>query len=217
MAQSQAVPLIVVDGPARSGKATFSKGVARRLGFHHIDSGLLYRAVGVISHERGVDPLSIAITLSAPDCERDDLRSDAASEAASKVAQNPTVRKIINARLLELLAEPPGTVMDGRAGAYEFPEATLKIFLWAHPRACADRHVAWLKSQGKEPDPYAILDDINRRNRQDLERAVSPLRYDSNKYHHRINCTSMGIEEMIEYGLKVCAEHGMVPVAECAV
>jgi len=180
-------PLIIaVDGPAAAGKGTLARRLAAALGLPHLDTGLLYRAVGRLMLDRGEDPrdpaaaAAAARLLTAADLARPDLRGPEADRAASAVAAIPAVR----AALLEFqrgFGRTHGAVLDGRdIGTVVFPEAWIKLFLVASPAERARRR--WLERQGSDLQPGAATDlavveaDIQARDAQDSGRAVAPLR-----------------------------------------
>ncbi|MEM8754916.1 MAG: (d)CMP kinase, partial [Pseudomonadota bacterium] len=127
---------VAIDGPAAAGKGTISKAVAERFGFAHLDTGLLYRAVGAVAAETGRDPAEVAATLTDADLARPDLRSGPAAQAASRVAVVPEVRAALVDFQRAFAARPGGAVLDGRdIGTVILPDADVKLFVTASP-AC---------------------------------------------------------------------------------
>src|ERR1700690_2581577 len=119
--------VIAVDGPAASAKGTLARPLAAHYGLRHLDTGLLYRAVGMLSESGGRDPVKVAENLTLSDLESPDLRGDAAAQAGSKVAANPAVRAALRGVQHRFAANPPGAVLDGRdIGTVVFPEAPVK-------------------------------------------------------------------------------------------
>lgn len=141
---------VAVDGPAAAGKGTISRALAAQFGLAHLDTGLLYRAVGA----KGGDPIVAARTLTTEDLQRDDLRSMAASEAASKVAVIPEVRAALLDFQRAFAAREGGAVLDGRdIGTVICPDAPVKLFITASPEVRAHRR--WLEVGGNEAEVLA--------------------------------------------------------------
>jgi len=185
-------PVIAVDGPSASGKGTVAALVARELGFHYLDSGALYRIVGLVGQKRGVnldDEREIAaITLDLGIKFLDDrirvddedvtdaIRGEAAGAAASRVATLPGVRAALMA-LQHGFRQPPGLVADGRdMGSVVFPDAALKIYLTASAEERAQRRHKQLIEKGVSASMAALLQDIRERDFRDSSRAVAPLK-----------------------------------------
>ncbi len=159
---------VAVDGPAAAGKGTISRALAQRFGFAHLDTGLLYRAVGAL----GGDPVAAARDLRPEDLARDDLRSLAAGEAASRVATLPEVRAALTEFQRRFARQPGGAVLDGRdIGTVICPEAEVKLFVTASPEVRAHRR--WLELGG---DPAQVLAEVKARDARDMSRAEAPLR-----------------------------------------
>lgn len=161
---------VAIDGPAAAGKGTISRGVAERFGFAHLDTGLLYRAVGVKAV--GGDPVAVAEALLPEDLARDDLRSLEAGQAASRVAAIPGVRLALLSFQRRFARREGGAVLDGRdIGTVICPEAEVKLFVTASPEVRAHRR--WLEVGG---DPAHVLSELRSRDARDMERAEAPLR-----------------------------------------
>ncbi|WP_323037341.1 d(CMP) kinase [Pararhodobacter sp.] len=159
---------VAVDGPAAAGKGTISRALAAQFGLAHLDTGLLYRAVGA----KGGDPIVAARTLTTEDLQRDDLRSMAASEAASKVAVIPEVRAALLDFQRAFAAREGGAVLDGRdIGTVICPDAPVKLFITASPEVRAHRR--WLEVGGNEAE---VLADVIARDERDRNRADAPLK-----------------------------------------
>jgi cytidylate kinase len=189
---SDRLSVVAIDGPAGAGKSSASRGLAERLAYRYVDTGAMYRLVGVLAAERGI-PLDDDAALGAlmrelaPDLARADLqvggrdlsgaiRSAAAGELASRVSTRPVVREALVA-IQRRLGIGGGVVMEGRdIGTVVLPDAPLKVFLTADPRQRAQRRAADLRAAGQVVDEAALADEIERRDRRDRERADSPLR-----------------------------------------
>lgn len=185
------VPVIAIDGPSASGKGTVAREVARRLGFHLLESGALYRAVAFAALEHGADlenasviadiGRNLKVELSAGSVYMegrdvtDALRSEEVSAAASRVAVHAALR----AALLErqrAFRRPPGLVAEGRdMGSVVFPDAVLKIFLTASPEERAARRHKQLMEKGMGANMAALLQEIRERDARDAGRPVAPL------------------------------------------
>ena len=159
---------VAIDGPAAAGKGTIGRAVAARFGFRHLDTGLLYRAVGA----KGGDPVAAAVGLVPRDLERDDLRSLEAGQAASKVAVIPEVRAALVAFQRRFARAEGGAVLDGRdIGTVICPEAEVKLYVTASAQVRAHRR--WLEVGG---DQGLVLAEVRERDARDMGRADAPLR-----------------------------------------
>jgi len=194
----QLPPVVTVDGPSGSGKGTIAQILAGRLGWHYLDSGALYRVLGLIAIRRGValnnepalcrlaeeiriefvpqhDGMPAHVSVDGQDVSRD-LRTEDTGELASKVAILPDVR----ASLLQKqrnFRKFPGLLTDGRdMGTTVFPDAQVKIFLTASAEVRAQRRYKQLKEKGFDASLSSILGEIRHRDQRDTERTVSPLR-----------------------------------------
>lgn len=159
---------IAIDGPAASGKGTIARALARHFGFHHLDTGLLYRAVGA----RGGDPVAAARSLSPADLARGDLRSAEAGQAASRVAAIPEVRAELVVFQRRFALQEPGAVLDGRdIGTVICPGAEVKLYVTASDRVRAGRRARELGA-----DEGEMLAQLRERDARDAERAAAPMR-----------------------------------------
>lgn len=159
---------VAIDGPAAAGKGTISRAVAAHFGFAHLDTGALYRAVGV----KGGDPVAAAQTLAPEDLARDDLRTLEAGQAASRVAVIPEVRAALFDFQRRFARRIGGAVLDGRdIGTVICPEAEVKLYVTASPEVRAHRR--WLELGG---DESAVLAQVKDRDARDMGRADAPLR-----------------------------------------
>lgn len=159
---------VAIDGPAAAGKGTISRAVADHFGFAHLDTGLLYRAVGA----KGGDPVAAAKALRPSDLEGDNLRSLAAGEAASKVAAIPEVRAALTDFQRRFARRNGGAVLDGRdIGTVICPDAEVKLFVTASAEIRAHRR--WKEVGG---DADAVLAAVKERDDRDMNRADAPLK-----------------------------------------
>ena len=213
---TQAVPVIAIDGPSASGKGTVAQRVATALGMHYLDSGALYRLLGLAAQQR-----DIALTEEARLAELagqidirfegediwldgmqvgDELRTEAAGAAASKIAALPQVR----AALLDkqkAFRRAPGLVADGRdMASVVFPDAALKIFLTASAAARADRRYKQLKQKGMDANIAALLQDIEARDTRDTQRSVAPLQQATGAI--LLDTTALNIEQAVDFVLQ---------------
>jgi CMP/dCMP kinase len=173
-------PLVIaIDGPAAAGKGTLARGLAAALAFDYLDTGLIYRAVGVKAAHEGVDPALAARNLMPHDLDDPRLRSDEAAQAASKVATIPDVRAALLNFQRTFARQPPcgrGAVLDGRdIGTVVCPEATVKLFVTASLEKRADRRVKELLQRGLEAIQDHVLAEMRERDERDRNRAVAPL------------------------------------------
>ena len=215
-------PVLTIDGPSGSGKGTISHWVASRLGWHLLDSGALYRVVGLAAWDQGVpfddgEALAamiadLAIEFRASDTGQEQIflnnkevafqiRTEHCGNLASKVAVIPEVRAALvavqhNARKM------PGLVADGRdMGTVIFPDAELKIFLTAGAGERAKRRYKQLKDKGLDVSLSALLADIAERDDRDANRSVAPLEPALDA--KLLDTTTMGIEEVVSKVLQL--------------
>ena len=179
--------IIAIDGPAGSGKGTLSRKLADALGYAHLDTGKLYRAVGLSVIDAGEDPrneesaLRAAQSLRSQDLVNKDLLGEMAAAAASKVAAIKSVRAILLAFQRDFADAPPnganGAVLDGRdIGTVVCPGAKIKLFVTASAKVRAERRHKELLDRG-EPSIYArVLQDMEVRDERDQSRSVAPLK-----------------------------------------
>jgi cytidylate kinase len=210
------VPVITVDGPSGSGKGTVSQCVADRLGWRLLDSGALYRLVGLAVVQAGIgflNEIKISKIASNINVEFKDggvwldgievtdlIRTETAGNNASKVAAMPGVR----AALLDWqrgYAQPPGLVADGRdMGTTVFPAAGVKIFLTASAEERAQRRYKQLKEKGLPANLAALTADLKERDARDRERSVSPLVAAADAVE--IDSTALSIDDVVERVLR---------------
>ncbi|WP_207482107.1 (d)CMP kinase [Arenibaculum pallidiluteum] len=183
--------VIAIDGPAASGKGTLARRVSDRLGFAHLDTGALYRAVGLLTARRGGDPADPAAAEAAAralDAQQlaelmkdPELRGDWAAQAASQVGAVPGVRAALMDFQRGFAARPPGggagAVLDGRdIGTVVCPDAPAKLFVTAAVDVRARRRFNELLARGVPAIYDAVLADMKERDARDSQRAVAPLR-----------------------------------------
>jgi cytidylate kinase len=175
--------IIAIDGPAAAGKGTIAVKLARHYGLHHLDTGLLYRAIGRLMEDKGLDlddPVAageIARTLKPADLGHADLRGREAGELASRVAVHPEVRSALVDFQRDFARMPPGAVLDGRdIGTAICPEADVKIFVTASPEVRARRRTDELNAKGRDVPYERILAEILERDERDSHRSAAPLR-----------------------------------------
>jgi cytidylate kinase len=174
--------MIAVDGPAASGKGTIASRLAVLYGYPLLDSGLLYRGVGVKLAQSGGDlddvnaATAAALALEPSELERPELRTRAAGELASRVAVHTPVRQALRDFQLRFAAQEPGAVIDGRdIGTVIAPDAPAKIYVTASAETRAHRRWKQLVGQGEAVTYEEILADILKRDERDGGRADSPM------------------------------------------
>lgn len=175
--------VVAIDGPAAAGKGTLAQALADVLGLPHLDTGLLYRAIGKLMAVRGFDlddgelAADFARNLDPADLKRPDLRGREAGELASRVAVHPQVRTALVDFQRAFAARPPGAVLDGRdIGTVICPDAAVKIFVTASPEVRARRRTDELLAKGRQVDYARILAETAERDLRDSSRAVAPLK-----------------------------------------
>jgi cytidylate kinase len=228
-AQTAGLKVITIDGPAGSGKSTVASLVARFLGWTYVTTGAIYRTLGWMLHEAGVDELNVLaveenvnilvdkyiqdsvsgrVYLGELDI-TDRIRTPEASERASLIAQNQLVRDMLLPVQRKVVVACNGAVVDGRdMGTVVFPEAPLKIFLTADPAERARRRALELKQKGEEVDMEALVKEIHERDMRDANRAVAPMRPAENAI--QLDCTTLSAEQVAELVLKHALERGLV-------
>jgi cytidylate kinase len=175
--------IIAIDGPAAAGKGTLSRLIAGQYGFHHLDTGLTYRATAKALLDAGL-PLDdeaaaarMAAELDLANLDRTVLSRHDVGEAASKIAVMPAVRRALVEAQRTFSRKMPGTVLDGRdIGTVVCPDAPLKFYVTASPEVRARRRYDEVVANGVTADYAAIFEDVKRRDERDMGRADSPLK-----------------------------------------
>jgi CMP/dCMP kinase len=162
--------IIAVDGPSAAGKGTLARGIAKHLGYYFLDTGTLYRMVGLSVLRGTADPVVVAKSLNPAEFDDAELRDEKVAQAASKVASIPDVRKALLNFQREFAQKKPGTVLDGRdIGTVICPNADFKFFVTASMQARAERRFQELRSTGVTLED--ITADIKSRDERDAQRS----------------------------------------------
>jgi cytidylate kinase len=210
------IPVIAIDGPSASGKGTIAQAVARKLGFHYLDSGALYRLVALAAIKEATrldDEAALArragsLNLSFDGGEitlfgqkvTEAIRSEACGIGASRVAALPAVRAALLVRQRAFRA-PPGLVAEGRdMGTVVFPDAMLKVFLTASAEERAERRYKQLKEKGIDANIRTLLQELRERDQRDSARSTAPLRKAADA--RELDSTGLGIDEVVRQVLE---------------
>lgn len=208
--------VIAVDGPAASGKGTFARKLAHRLGYAYLDTGALYRAVGLATLELGGDPADfhdvepalqiVKRNLTAELLSNPALRSEAVSDAASKVAALPEVRIDLLDYQRQFAQNPPGkiggAVLDGRdIGTIICPKADVKFFITASVEERAKRRFEEVKSRYADLTLEQVLEDLRARDARDTQRKIAPAVPADDAYV--LDTTTLSPNEALEEGIAV--------------
>ncbi|WP_138380863.1 (d)CMP kinase [Luteithermobacter gelatinilyticus] len=212
-APAKSITVIAIDGPAASGKGTLARRLAAHFDYAHLDTGALYRAVGLGVLRAGGNPEDEADAVRAAEhvaeIDLDDpaLRSESTGAAASKVAAIPEVRRILLDYQRQFAATPPGNkrgaVLDGRdIGTVVCPDATHKFFITADVETRAKRRFLELFGEQGTAEQYArILEELRLRDERDMTRATAPLKPAENA--HLLDTTNSDIEAVFEKALSL--------------
>jgi cytidylate kinase len=210
-AATTSVPVIAIDGPSASGKGTIAQAVARKLGFHYLDSGALYRLVALAAMKEATsldDAAALArcagsLNVSFDGGEiflfaqrvTDTIRSEDCGKGASRVAALPAVRAALLSRQ-RAFRQPPGLVAEGRdMGTVVFPDATLKLFLTASAEVRAERRYKQLKEKGIDANIRTLLRELRERDARDSARSAAPLQQAADA--RELDSSGLGIEEIV--------------------
>lgn len=222
------VKIITVDGPSGSGKGTVSRILAKQLGYHYLDSGALYRLLGLVSVRHGIDigpnsdvthlaeNMDISfealpnghnrVLLEGEDVTQE-LRLEETGALASKVAAIPSVRAALLTRQLQFV-KAPGLVADGRdMGTKVFPNAQLKIFLTASIEERANRRYKQLLEQGENVSLRALEEQVRLRDKKDMTRKVSPLAIADDAFE--VDTSDLSIQEAVDRLLNLAILRGI--------
>jgi len=204
--------VVAIDGPSGSGKSAVARRVAERLGYLYLDTGAMYRGVGVLAAEAGVSPDDEAAVVAVARKARlrfdgggrllagerdlsEAIRTLEAGELASRVSALPGVRRLL-VEQQRALARERGVVMEGRdIGTNVFPDAAVKVFLTAKPDVRAGRRLLELRAAGGEVTFEEVLANVVERDRRDEERAVAPLRRAQDAVE--VDTTALSLEEVV--------------------
>ena len=217
------IPVITIDGPSGSGKGTVAVRLAEKLGFTLLDSGALYRSVGIAALRGEIDlrdhqqvaelarHLNIEFGVSSPDSvwlDGEDvsleIRTDIGSELASQIGAIPAAREALYERQLAF-RKAPGLVADGRdMGTVVFQDAIIKIYLTARPEERAQRRYKQLIDKGIDASLAALLQDLKERDARDSERPISPLK--PAKDAVVLDTTDLHIDQVVEQVLDLVSE-----------
>ena len=203
--------IIAVDGPTASGKGTIAKALAAHFGLPHLDTGLLYRAVGRQVALNGGNPDDPADALAActfPDSLLDDpeLRSEASGGLASRVSVHPAVRQALFDRQRAFALQPGGAVLDGRdIGTVIAPEAEVKLFVVASVPARAERRFREMQAQGRAVVLADIAADLAARDERDRTRAEAPLVAAADAV--LLDTSDLGRDEAIAAAIAIAERH----------
>jgi cytidylate kinase len=210
-----AIPVLTVDGPSGAGKGTVSRIIAKKLGWHYLDSGSIYRSLAIalqkqptdLADEAGIAKVAEAMSLEF-ECgdelvvrlNGEDITAEIPLESTAKIASiiapMPEVRRVLLQKQRDFKKEP-GLVADGRdMGTIVFPEAEIKVFLTASAAERAKRRYKQLIEKGNDANLIQITNEIEERDRRDMERKNSPLAMASDALY--IDSSNMAIESVVE-------------------
>ena len=215
---------VAIDGPAGAGKSTLARRLAAELGYIYVDTGAMFRTIGLYALRAGKDPKDneavnallpeISLRLDSVDGEQhiylngEDvsrlIRTDEVGMAASAVGANPAVRAFLLDQQRDM-TRTQNVLMDGRdIGTVILPDAPVKIFLTASPESRAERRYKELIEKGQQVTMESVLHDINERDRQDMNRAIAPLRQAEDAV--LLDTSALTLDESIEAVLRIIRE-----------
>lgn len=203
--------IIAIDGPAASGKGTLGRRLAAHYQFHHLDTGLIYRAVAKALLDAG-SPLDseaaaaeVARALTAAQLDDPILKTDPIGQAASKISVFPAVRSALLDFQRSFARQQPGAVLDGRdIGTVICPDAEVKIFVVADPEVRARRRFEELIARGEAADEALVLADIKARDARDRNRELAPLKPAPDA--HSLDTTALDIDAAVAAAIAI-VEH----------
>ena len=191
--------IIAIDGPAASGKGTIARQLASVYGLHHLDTGLIYRAVAKAVLDSGYSPddteraTAAAVALDPKTFDETVLKAQKITEAASVVAAIPEVRQALMSYQREFATTPPGAVLDGRdIGTVIAPGADVKLFVVATPEVRAARRALEMRARGELAEEKDVLAELLRRDERDSRRTAAPLKPAPDA--HLLDTTHLGID-----------------------
>ena len=212
---------IAIDGTAASGKGTLAKGLAKKLGYDYLDTGLLYRRLALDIYKKGLTNFNlinergiisnaninmladITLNLTLPLSDHPDLRKQEISHLSAVIASIPEIREILYKKQRMFANKPPskaGVILDGRdIGSVILPEAKIKFFIDAKPEIRAKRRYAELKGLSAEIQEETILDDIIKRDKADRTRHVAPLKRVPDAFF--IDSSALNADEVLQIAL----------------
>ena len=212
---------IAIDGTAASGKGTLAKGLAKKLGYDYLDTGLLYRRLALDIYKKGLTNFNlinergiisnaninmladITLNLTLPLSDHPDLRKQEISHLSAVIASIPEIREILFKKQRMFANKPPskaGVILDGRdIGSVILPEAKIKFFIDAKPEIRAKRRYAELKGLSAEVQEETILEDLIKRDKADRTRHVAPLKQVPDAFF--IDSSALNADEVLQIAL----------------
>ena len=212
---------IAIDGTAASGKGTLARGLAKKLGYDYLDTGLLYRRLALDIYKKGLTKFNlinergiisnaninmladITLNLTLPLSDHPDLRKQEISHLSAVIASIPEIREILFKKQRMFANKPPskaGVILDGRdIGSVILPEAKIKFFIDAKPEIRAKRRYAELKGLSAEVQEETILDDLIKRDKADRTRHVAPLKQVPDAFF--IDSSALNADEVLQIAL----------------
>ena len=212
------IPVMTLDGPAGAGKGTVSRGIAKRLGWHYLDSGAIYRSLAIAVQDAGVElddingmvevAKKMDLSFGSGDTPfvmldgqiiSDRITSEICGNITSKIAALGPIRQALLSKQREF-RKRPGLVADGRdMGTVVFPDAEFKVFLTASAEERAQRRYKQLKEKGIDVSLTGLAKEIEERDRRDMERSESPLKMADDAV--LVDTSDMSIDEVINHCL----------------